>query len=265
MIVNITKKELEQLPILNLSTSTHNNGGNIYLVDEKVLYKVFKDFCAYQDEIERNIQFQIVEHIPYTPVIYSKLYIDNKLFGYAMEYIKDSLTFRTAIGRNIEESLKINAITNIYESLKYLHKRNIYLGDIYLDNFLISIDGSGYIIDLDCMRFLGDEYKFQQCYLIKPNNYSNKINIASKYTDNIKVMLSCLSLLLEIDLENYVSKKTFDINLQQIFDEIIYPLNDSILNDYFKRLMSGDDVEYFSDYYLCSKNKKNALLKNLKK
>lgn len=172
-----------------------------------------------------------------------------------MEYIKNSKTFREAIGGHVDEELKIKAICDVYEALKYLHNRNIYLGDVHSDNFLISSDGDGYIIDLDYMRFPGDEYKFQQCYLIKPNNKAYKINVASTYTDNIKVMLSCLSLLIDIDLERFISKKTSDINLEEIYSDVIHPLKIKPLDIYFKKLMNGKEVEYFSDYLLKHKEK----------
>lgn len=92
-----------------------------------------------------------------------------------MEYIKNAKTFREASGAHIDEDLKLKAICDVYEAFKYLHSRNIYLGDVHSDNFLISSDGSGYIIDLDYMRFLGDKYKFQQCYLIRPNNKAYRL------------------------------------------------------------------------------------------
>ena len=94
---------------------------------------------------------------------------------------------------------------------------------------------------------------FEQCYLVKPNNLSYKINIASKYTDNIKVMLSCLSLLLEIDLEKYISKDTKDINLERIYNDIIVYCGDEILDEYFKKIMQNDDVDYFYDFYFQNK------------
>lgn len=253
-MINITKEELQQLSILKLSDTTHNNGGNVFVLDN-VLYKIFKEFYSYQSEIERNTDFQIKENIPNTPKIFDKIYVDGKFSGYVLEYIKNSKTFREAIGKNIEEGLKLKAICDVYKGLKYLHKRNIYLGDVHSDNFLISNDGNGYIIDLDYMRFPGDEYKFQQCYLIKPNNKAYKINIASIYTDNIKVMLSCLSLLIGVDLERFISKRTSDINLEEIYNNVIYPLNIKYLDDYFDKLMNREEVEYFSDYLLKFKEK----------
>lgn len=248
-MVNISKEELEQLSTLKLSDTTHNNGGNVFVLGD-ALYKIFKEFYSYQSEIERNTDFQIKESIPNTPRIYDKIYINGSFSGYAMEYIKNSLTFREAIGKDIDEVLKLKAISDVYETLKYLHKKNIYLGDVHSDNFLISSDGSGYIIDLDYMRFPGDEYKFQQCYLIKPNNTAYKINVASFYTDNIKVMLSCLSLLIGVDLERFISKNTSDINLEEIYNDVICPLNNKFLDGYFNKVMNREEVEYFSDYLL---------------
>ena len=77
----------------------------------------------------------------------------------------------------------------------------------------------------------------------------------SQYTDNVKVMISSLSLLLGKDLEKYISKQKHDINLEQLFNEVIMPLNDSYLNEYFYKLMNGESVPYFSDYYLPELNK----------
>ena len=62
---------------------------------------------------------------------------------------------------------KCNAILDIYKAIHYLHQHNICLGDIHLDNFLISKNGQGYVIDLDYMVFPGNEWKFQQMYCIK--------------------------------------------------------------------------------------------------
>lgn len=244
--MNITEQELEKLPLLNLSVDTHNNGGYIYIVNNKVIYKVFRDFYSFQDEVERNVDFRINMPIPNTPQIYDKIYINGSFSGYIMEFIPDSLTFRNAIGKNLDLKTKIKAINDIYKALSFLHQNNIYLGDIHSDNFLVSTNGNGYLIDLDYMRFPGDEYKFQQCYLIMPDENSNKINLASKYTDNIKTMISSLSLLLDMDLEIFISKETHAINIKELYNKVIAPLNNHTLDDYFKRLENKEDVEYFS-------------------
>lgn len=245
--MNITESELKNLPLLNLSTGTHNNGGSIYKANDNIIYKVFRDASSFQGEVERNTTFQMENPIPNTPKIYDKILMDDRFVGYSMEYIQDSMTFRSAIGKGLDLQIKLNAIQDVYGALKFLHKNNIFLGDIHSDNFLVSLGANGYIIDLDYMRFPGDEYKFQQCYLIKPSNNSYKINVASKYTDNVKVMISCLSLLLDIDLETFISPQTHDINIEELYNKVIIPLNNASLNDYFIRLQNQEDVEYFSD------------------
>lgn len=120
--MNITEQELQNLPLLNLSSDTHNNGGNIYKVSEKVIYKIFKDLYSFQEEVERNIDFQITNAIPNTPKIYNKLFLNGKFSGYSMEYIPNAVTFRKAIGEDFDLSTKLEAIKNIYEALKYLHQ-----------------------------------------------------------------------------------------------------------------------------------------------
>ena len=164
-----------------------------------------------------------------------------------MEYIQNAITFREAIGKEIDVKEKVNAIQNVYEAVKFIHSHHIFLGDIHADNFLMTTDDSGYLIDLDYMHFPGDEYKFQQSYLVKPNNQTNKINVASAYTDNVKVMVSCLSLLLDRDLEKLISHQDHSLNLEELYQKIILPLNNPELNDYVCRLQRQENVEYFCD------------------
>ena len=246
--MNIEKKDLNTLPLLTIPVDTHNNGGNLYIANEKPIYKTFRDLYAFQEEIERNITFQINHPIPNTPRIYDKLFKEETFFGYSMEYIQNAKTFRKAINSHIHPEAKQKACQNIYTALKFLHQNSIFLGDIHLDNFLITPTGDGYITDLDYMRFPGDEYKFPQCYLICPNSGTNKINIASKYTDNIKVMISCLSLWLGIDLEQYIDPNTHAINIEELYYQVILPLNQPDLNEYFRRIQNQEEVDYFSDY-----------------
>ena len=148
--------------------------------------------------------------IPCTPLIYDKLYSNGEFVGYIMEYIPNALTFRQALSEDIPHDLKIAAIRDIYVALKYFHSENIYLGDVHSDNMLLTESGKGYIIDLEEVRFPGDEYKFKQCYLISPNNNSNRINVPSQYTDNVKVMISSLSLLLDLNMKAWKTSQKKD-------------------------------------------------------
>ena len=68
-------------------------------------------------------------------------------------------------------------------------------------------------------------------------------------------MISCLSLLLDIDLETFIDKNSHDINLENLYYKIIINQNDQKLNDYFELIIKGKEPPYFSDYYFSNKNK----------
>lgn len=219
------------------------------------LYKVFSD-NSFICEKDRNIAFLMENKVPNSPEIFGKLYERNILCGYEMEYIPNALSFRQAISENIPIDRKIQAIKDVYKAMKFLHSYDICLGDIHLDNMLIT-SSKGYLIDLEEVRFPGDEFKFKQYYLVRPNNKVHKINMPSKYTDNVKLMICSLSLLLGKDLETYVDLRAHEINLETLYYDIILPLNNEELSLYFEKLMHGNFTEYFSDnlFYTINKRK----------
>lgn len=263
--MQIEPNQINSLVPLNVPNNKHNHGGTLYLSGNR-LYKIFKSTSYFETEVERNIDFQINHQIPNTPRVFEKIFINGIFSGYVMEYISNSNTIRSLIGQQISIELKLKAIHDIYTCLKYLHAHHIFLGDIHSENFLITKDGEGFIIDFDYMRFLGDEYKFTQCYLIKPNNSSHKIHVASFYTDNVKVMLVCLSLLLDISLEDFISPKEHSINLEEIYNNIIIKLNNDALNEYFLKIMFQQTPEYFIDFIdnndIFTINKDMPIIKN---
>lgn len=253
--MELSQEKYQELKELSIPQGMHHSD-QLYIQDGKI-YKIFNS-TDYIDEKERNIEFLINNPVIHTPVIYDKILDHNKFIGYVMDYIPDALTFREALSHNFTDKQKIAVILDVYETLSLLHNKNIFLGDIHSDNFMIDSAGHGYVVDLEEIRFPGDEFKFKQCYLIKPNHASYKINIPSKYTDNVKLMISSLSLLLNQDLEEYISSTDHSINLEQIYREIILLLNDLSLNEYFEKLMMIQDVPYFGEYL---ENKQQKLIK----
>ena len=219
-------------------------------INKGKLHKYFSDFSAFEKEKERNIDFLMFNNVPHTPIIRKKLYNRKREFiGYVMDYIPNSMTFRQAIAKDIDFSKKESAIKDVYNTLKILHKYNLFLGDIHSDNFLIDEDGNGYIIDLEEMRGVGDEFKFKSLYLVKPNTDSFMINISSSYTDNVKLMISSISLLYDIDLEQYIQPKTHYMDLEKLYNDVISQLNDAKLDEYFIKLINKEEVGYFDDFY----------------
>lgn len=225
---------------------TFNNGGIIYKYSDDILYKIVYEY-VFCDEIERNVDLQIREHILNTPFIYDKIYIDGYFSGYSMEYLRDCFTFRRAVYLSVDFDSCVKVIHDVYDVIRYLHDRDILIGDINMDNFLISNKGDGYVIDLDYMVFSGDEYKFDDLYYVKLNNDSDKICIDDKRTDNIKAMICGLSIIFGIDLE-----KRFIINsiidMENVYNEYVKNLNIECLNRYFRCIMNGEDIDYFDEF-----------------
>ncbi|MGM9877845.1 MAG: hypothetical protein ACI33S_04260 [Bacilli bacterium] len=180
----------------------HNNGGTLYLINN-LLYKYYGGINYFIEEKERNIDFLIKNPIPNTPQIIKKLVKDGQFCGYIMEYIPDSRTLREGMNEDIPEDIKISIIADIYQALRAIHVLGACLGDIHMDNFLFQGD-KGFIIDLDEIRFAGDEFKFRECYLIREFKDSVVSKMATRITDNIKVAICCLSFLYQIDLEDII-------------------------------------------------------------
>ena len=221
-----------------------NKGGIIYRYNNDILFKVVGD-CF--EKIERNIDIQIKEHIPNTPFIYDKLYNKGSFIGYSMEYLKNSITMRSATKLNIDFDSCVKIIQDIYETVKYLHKKDLLLGDVHMDNFMIDDKGRGYVIDLDGIFFSNEINELQDLYSIKLKSDGCRIAFNNKKTDNIKTMICCLSLILGVDLESeYINKSEIDI--EKIYNKYIKKLGIRELDNYFYRIINGEDIEYFDDF-----------------
>ena len=246
--MDISIGDLEKIKKLRFDDDTFNSGGHIYQYNDDILYKIVGEyfFC---DEVERNVDFQIKNPVCHTPRIIDKLYINHDFVGYSMENIKNSFTFKKALSMGIDSDVCMNVIQDIYKAIKSLHDKNILLGDIHMDNFMIDYQGNGYVIDLDYILYPGDEFKFQDLYCIKLNHDSNRININSKKTDNLKAMICCLSLMLGIDLESKCIDH-YEIDMENVYDRYIKSLGSVELDDYFSLIMNGDDVIYFDDFLI---------------
>ena len=242
--IKINQQKLEKKSPVQFSG--YNTSGTFYKKGEHLLCK-FLDTNFFIDEVERNIDYLISHHVPHTAVIDDKLYIKKKFSGYSMEYLKNTITFRRATSKKISNELKISAIMDIYETIRYLHHHHICFGDVHLDNFLISADGKGYVIDLDYLAFPGDELKFQQLYCIQKKHDTPYLNEVTPYTDNVKMVISSLSLFMEIDLEKMFVKDGC-ICLEDIAVFLHQYYSDYELDQYFQQLIYQDEVIYFDDF-----------------
>ena len=219
----------------------YNNGGSLYLVDNWI-YKVYDEISYFRDEKERNINFLLEHDIPGTPRVLRKLYNkDNEFNGYVMEYIDNSVTLREAMDKDINFADKIQAIMDIYQTLKTLHSFGICLGDIHLSNFLYK-DGHGYVIDLDEIRFPEDQFKFRERYLVKDNIKSRPSKQATFITDNIKVCICSLSFLYNIDFEYIMCR----YSLKSVKSVLRFLLDDEEYAE-ISQVLDTNNLCYFDD------------------
>lgn len=263
--MNISVDDLKILNHFNVGGDTFNTGGKLYRYNDDILYKVVGEYF-FVDEVERNVDLQIKEHICNTPYIYDKLCINNDFIGYSMEYLKNSFTFRRAIYLHVDFDVSVNVVKDIYKVIKHLHSRNILLGDIHMDNYMINNKGCGYVVDLDYMLFPDDLYKFQDLYYIKLKSDSKIIRVNDKRTDNIKSMICSLSLIFGMDLER-LCIKNHELDIENMYYKYIKPLGIGELNAYIECIINGENVCYFDEFlvnnYICFKC--NGLVKGKKK
>lgn len=206
-MINITRKELEKLPVI--SASGHNNGGTIYIKDDETLYKVFHNSYFFIDEKERNADFLIRATLS-CPKPIDKIYIDGEFYGYSEPYIKNAKSFLAAIKENNNDIDKETIISDVFRQLQELHQYEVYLGDVHLDNFIFD-ESHGYIIDLDDIRFKDiDNFKFTEFYLLRNNKNSNMQKMANERSDIMKTFICCLSFYYNTDLESLVISEGVD-------------------------------------------------------
>ena len=63
------------------------------------------------------------------------------------------------------------------------------------------------------------------------------------------MMISSLSLMVNMDLEKIVSPKTKCISLDYIYSMVIPAIGNKKLDEYFKRIMNGEEI-YFDDFII---------------
>lgn len=243
----------------DLLVNEPTNGGSVFL-ENGILYKFFEDNRCFIEEKERNVLF-FKENPMFSPKIGITFYNGTDFLGYSMEYIPGCKTFKDAIGDGeITHDIRVKAINGVYSKLKLLHKCDILVGDMHSRNVIFN-NNDGYIVDLDEVRFKGeDDFKFEEFYQLKFSEDSPQIKVASAYTDNIKAMISCLSLLYGVDFEDLIHDKV--LRIDELRDAIDVVISDGeFKGDVFRLLDSRDEVIYF-DEILAKQNiaKKNEVL-----
>ncbi|MEG2457406.1 MAG: lipopolysaccharide core heptose(II) kinase RfaY [Bacilli bacterium] len=186
------------LSLKDLKTNQLHKGGIIKVKDEDTLYKYFLN-DDFKEKHSSNILL-LSKYKEIKGMIFPKEIIinrKNEIIGYSMKYYKDLISLKNLLGNPNINKLFITKITiEILKSLKELHNLGLVHGDIHMGNLFINRTSS-IILDID-------EIITTQEKDIFPRYYSLITRFSSIETDNIKVLLSYLSLILEYDLEELI-------------------------------------------------------------
>lgn len=242
-MIELTKENINELE--RLQVSGKNTGGDIFVISSQILYKIYDD-TNFIDIKEQNIDFLLKTK----PIALSGYPIDkiilketHEFIGFSMPYYHNTQTFTQMCNNDaLSFPYKKKIIEDIYAQLKELHKRGILLKDIHMDNFIAN--ESGHIIDLDEFILPGNEYSFRQYYCISKNARRPSIVYPTRISDNIKTIISSLSLIYGYNFEEILRKnENLDEFLEyykQYFPKLLYEYLELMFN--MKELIYFDEV-----------------------
>lgn len=241
-MIELSKNEISALE--RLTTSGKNTGGNLYIKDDNILYKLYEEEI-FKDIKEQNIDYMLkgtkieLSGYPIEKIISKET---KKFIGFSMPYYHNTKTFTELCdSNNLSLSEKLLIIKDIYKQLKELHKRNILLKDIHMDNLIAN--QSGHIIDLDEFILPGNEYAFRQYYCISENNNTPFIIYPTKISDNIKMIISSLSLIYNHNFEEVMRQ---NYSLEDFLKNYSFLFSDEIIN-YLKIIFTMNELIYFDE------------------
>ena len=152
-----------------------------------------------------------------------------------MKYLKDFKTFKDSLAdNNLDIKDKEQIIKNIFQAIKRLHRLGVFLEDIQLENFMY-FQNEGIVIDLDDIHFSFEEDKTRAKYYLKGIKNKNPF-----YLDNLKVVISSLSLLMGINIEEMVKDNDFNTILHSL------NLPEEVLL-YLQTIIDSEEVIYFDE------------------
>lgn len=237
-MINLNESDLRNYKLLN--TNSLNTDSNIYLTDDEYLYKIFTDKVIFYEEKIKTLLFLVNKKIDNAILPDDLIVIDNQISGYKMKYLKGYDSLKKGVDEITSLNNKLKIIKKLYIALKELHQLGLYLGDIHLDNILYQ-DDKAYLIDFDQSRFIDINFRNHPYYFLKIRENEPMIIKENYYTDNLKTMICCLSILLNENLEELI----IDNNLLDIIDEL--QMDSYLKKQIIDVINSNDNVIYFDD------------------
>lgn len=173
-VVNVTKRQLRKMPLLNLSRNIVNTEAKLYIHDFKRDYGHLNDLLkVYYNQSEEYIADKIAvitrliatfEHIPMPELVTptSLVSLDGEISGFAMPYIEDNVNLALLLNNpKVKLELKLQWLKEILAILIKINDSHeldgkFFLGDIHEANFIWDItDQIVRAVDMDSSYFVG--------------------------------------------------------------------------------------------------------------
>lgn len=189
----------------------------------------------------------------------SALYDQGKIYGYEMPYLEKYQTFEqlVAVPNMIMNSClsfedKKAILLRLHQCLKNINREYI-VGDIRLNNLMISKKGDAQIIDWENGSPRNQNFDIYALYTVF-GPYNTLLD------DAVKMFISTISLLYNINFEELVINESFYVLMDISFDDPIKEYINTILGESLSGL-----VIYFDEYLKYLKEPSTMRLRKMKK
>lgn len=219
---------------------TVGRDGNIYLTSDNRILKMFtsNSFTFIKDREETLKSLKKMD-LPEVVKPKNLVYYDGIFVGYIMDYLPEGDSLNSKLNElSFEE--KIDKIKEIEDVVRSLHKKNIYVCDLNLDNMFF--DKNGKITLIDCDSFVVKNNVINTMVANKYKDPKNKI--VSEKSDLYAFAVTTLEILFNLRIPD----NSNIVDIEKIYNKNKNKLPISFKN-YFDSTFKNGDRHYLSDSY----------------
>ena len=219
---------------------TTGRDGNIYLTSDNRILKMFtsNSFTFIKDREETLKSLKKMD-LPELVKPKNLVYYDGIFVGYIMDYLPEGDSLNSKLNElSFEE--KIDKIKEIEDVVRSLHKKNIYVCDLNLDNMFF--DKNGKITLIDCDSFVVKNNVINTMVANKYKDPKNKI--VSEKSDLYAFAVTTLEILFNLRIPD----NSNIVDIEKIYNKNKNKLPISF-KSYFDSTFKNGDRHYLSDSY----------------
>lgn len=219
---------------------TVGRDGNIYLTSDNRILKMFtsNSFTFIKDREETLKSLKKMD-LPEVVKPKNLVYYDGIFVGYIMDYLPEGDSLNSKLNElSFEE--KIDKIKEIEDVVRSLHKKNIYVCDLNLDNMFF--DKNGKITLIDCDSFVVKNNVINTMVAKKYKDPKNKI--VSEKSDLYAFAVTTLEILFNLRIPD----NSNIVDIEKIYNKNKNKLPISF-KSYFDSMFKNGDRHYLSDSY----------------